>query len=381
MLNVTLRKGYHSVFDDLVRYPPKGVHYDIPKIVTTSKNKTITSVKRELFRFYMRVTNKPHSIYVPQKSNSQLIHASSGVIPLNNSPWVLDIEHVNSFVGFQPGRRLENVKEAVEKHLSSKNCKKIMPWSEAGKISLLNGLDSKNFAHKMEVVYPAMAPMKNVKKIKHDIPTILYIGNNFYEKGARELLQAYDKIKNKVDIKLIIVSDTPQKYLDKYGSEVEFHKPKIPRQKILDEFYTKSDIFVLPSYHDTFGIVYEEAMNTMTPVIATDVFAIPEILEDGGICLKTPVSYYNDKYLFNWNTWKEFGDYIKKYQFPEFVDKLGKSIVKLIENDSMRKKMAKRAKQIVDSGKISLETRNEKLRTIYEEAIKNSTASNKSSAM
>jgi glycosyltransferase involved in cell wall biosynthesis len=370
-MKVTLRKGYHSAFDDLVKYPPKGVQYDVPKLVTTSKSKTITAIKRKLFRLYTCVANKPHSLYVPQKDGSQLIHACSGVIPLNNVPWVLDIEHVNSFVGFQPGRHLENVSKEVEKRLASDNCKKIMPWSEAGRMSLINGLDARKFKHKMEVVYPAMEPIKKVKKIRHDKPTVLYIGSNFYEKGARELLQAYDKIKMKIDLKLIIVSNTPKEYLEKYGKEVEFHEPNIPRQRILDEFYAKSDIFVLPSYHDTFGIVYEEAMNTMTPTIATDVFAIPEILEDGGVTLKTPVSYYNDKYLFNWKSWEEFGDYIKRHQFPEFVDKLGKATLRLLEDDSARKKMAKRGREIIEHGKISLESRNKKLQRIYEEAIKN----------
>ena len=369
-MKVTLRRGYHSAFDDLVKYPPKGVQYDIPKLVTTSKNKHVTELKRKLFRFYTRMANKPHSLYVPQKQGSQLIHACSGVIPLNNAPWVLDIEHVNSFVGFQPGRHLGNVRTQVEKHLASPNCKKILPWSEAGRMSLLNGLDCSKFKDKIEVVYPAMAPIKKVRKIKHDVPTILYIGNNFYEKGARELLQAYDKIKNRIDLKMIIVSNTPREYLEKYGKHVDFHEPKIPRQKIIDEFYARSDIFVLPSYHDTFGVVYEEAMNTMTPVIATDVFAIPEILEDAGIALKTPVSYYNDKYLFNWKSWAEFGEYIRRHQFPEFVDKLSKSMVKMVEDDHMRNKMAKKARALVERGKISVETRNENLRRIYEESIR-----------
>jgi glycosyltransferase involved in cell wall biosynthesis len=369
-MKITLRRGYHSAFDDLVKYPPKGVQYDIPRLVTASKNKTFTAIKRNLFRFYTRIANKPHSIYVPTKSGSQLIHACAGVIPLNNSPWVLDIEHVNSFVGFQPGRYLENVKKQVEKFLESENCRKIIPWSEAGKISLLNGLDARKFEDKIEVVFPAMAPV-NTQKIKHDKPTILYIGNNFYEKGARELLQAFDKIKNKIDIKLIIVSNTPQEYLKKYEKEVEFHEPKIPRQRILNEFYAKSDIFVLPSYHDTFGMVYEEAMSTRTPSIATNVFAIPEILQDAGITLKSPVSYYNSKNLFNWDSWKEFGDYIRAHQFPEFIDKLGKAIVKLVEDDSLRSKMAKKGRELIERGNLSIETRNEKLRRIYEEAIKN----------
>lgn len=369
-IKITLRKGYHSAFDDLVKYPPKGVDYFIPNLVTTSKNKTVSLLKRKLFRLYTRMANKPHSIYVPTRSDTQLIHACSGMIPTNNSPWVLDIEHVNSFVGFQPGRHLASVKKKVESFLASDNCKKIMPWSEAGKISLLNGLDARKFEHKIEVVYPALAPVE-AKKIKHDRPTVLYIGNNFFEKGARELLQAFDRIKSRVDLKLVMVSNVPKDYVKKYGEEVEFYEPNIPRQKILREFYPRSDIFVLPSYHDTFGMVYEEAMSTMTPSIATNVFAIPEILEDAGMILKSPVSYYNSKNLFNWESWEEFGSFIRAHQFPEFVDKLGKAMVKLVEDDSLRKKMARRGREIVERGKVSIETRNEKLRRIYEEAIRN----------
>lgn len=370
MINVTLRRGYHSAFDDLVKYPPKGVKYDIPKMVTTSRNKTVNSIKRKLFRFYMRMSKKPHSIYVPMKNGTQLIHACSGVIPTNNFPWVLDIEHINSFVGFQPGVLLGTVKPKVEQYLSSPECKKIMPWSEAAKKSLLNGLKNDGFKDKLEVVYPAMAPVRGIRKIKHEKPTILFIGNNFYEKGARDLIYACEKARKKVDLHLIVISNTPDEFVKKYGKTVEFHEPKIPRNKIISDFYARSDIFSMPSYHDTFGVVYEEAMNMMTPVIATDVFAIPEILGDAGIMLKAPVSYYDDKYQFAWKTWESFGEYIKNHQFPEFVDKLSRSIVNLVEDDSLRKSLARKGRDRIERSEISVETRNERLRTIYEEAIK-----------
>ncbi|QQG40205.1 MAG: glycosyltransferase family 4 protein [Candidatus Aenigmatarchaeota archaeon] len=365
---VTLRKGNHSAFDDLVRYPPAGVNYDIPGSVTVRKNDLVTYVKKRVFVNYLKLTRSPQSVYVPQKRGSQLIHACSGIIPLNASPWVIDMEHVNSFVGFEAGRRLDQVKGKVERYLASDYCRKILPWSEAAKRSVLNGLDTRAFAHKIEVVYPAMAPLKNFRKKKHDVPTMLYIGNNFYEKGAREVVNAFLRVRKSMDARLRIVSWAPREFVEKYGDVVEFCEPIMPRSRIINEFYATADLFVLPSYHDTFGMVYEEAMATATPVVATDVFAIPEILGDAGSYVRAPVSYYNDKNLFKWDSWKSFGEYVRNHRFPKFEDKLVKTMTALLESPSARKKMAREGLRRVRNGPVSIKARNARLRRIYEEA-------------
>lgn len=48
----------------------------------------------------------------------------------------------------------------------------------------------------------------------------------------------------------------------------------------LQELYNNSDIFILPSVHEGYGIVVCEAICQGLPIIATNVGAIPEIIED-----------------------------------------------------------------------------------------------------
>jgi len=48
-------------------------------------------------------------------------------------------------------------------------------------------------------------------------------------------------------------------------------------------WYRKADLVVLPSVYETFGIPLIEAMASGTPVLATRVGGIPEIVEDGRV--------------------------------------------------------------------------------------------------
>ena len=51
--------------------------------------------------------------------------------------------------------------------------------------------------------------------------------------------------------------------------------------KELSEIYLNSDLFVLPSYFEGYGIVVAEAVLHLLPVIASKVGGIPEIIQDG----------------------------------------------------------------------------------------------------
>ena len=362
-LNVCLRKGYHTAHNDLLDHPPSGVHYELASGVSTHSNPQLADLKRKVFRFYTALSMKPNAVYVPN-GTAQLIHSTSGMIPKNNFPWVMDIEHVNSFVAFRPGSYLGRAKHSIEKHLRSEFCKKVMPWSDAAKKSLIYGLDLTGIEDKLETVYPTMAPLK-VKKEKHDEFTFTFVGVNFYGKGGKEVLQAFELLKKKHDAKLIVVADK-QHWTPTEG--VEFVEPG-PREMIYD-IYKKSDVFVMPSYHDSYGMVYIEAMNFGLPIVATKLFAIPEIIGNAGILIKPPVSYYDEHNQFAWNKWKTFMDFIKDTTFPNAVDELHKAFKTVIEDSHLRNRLGTNARKRIVSGPVSIKSRNKKLKRIYEEAIK-----------
>jgi len=106
-------------------------------------------------------------------------------------------------------------------------------------------------------------------------------------KGIRYLIDAINIIKRKkLDTKLIIIGDGPQKKdlelqaeklkLDHY---VEF-MGSLPHEKVL-EYMAASDIFVLPSLNEGFPNVCLEAMASGLPIIATNIGGMSEIVEDG----------------------------------------------------------------------------------------------------
>ncbi len=368
MLTVCLRKGHHSVYADLVAHPPPGVRYLLPVHVTKSESRLADMLKKRAFSAYVHTFSEPHAITVPVPAGSQLIHATSGILAKNAFPWVIDTEHAASFCGFEAGR-LEKVRPKVERLLNSSYCKKIMPWTEAGAKSIRNGLDASGFEKKIEVVYPAIQPLA-VKKKKHDTPRLLFVSVRFFTKGGRELLEAFTQLRKKMDLELTIVSDVPEAWQKKYSDGITYLPPTVPRKTLIEEHFASADAFVLPSYMDTFGMVFLEAMSAGVPIVSTNVFAIPEIVGKAGkIITVDKYSWYGPDALFAWRSWKRFSVAAEREDKPEVVAQLAKAIETVTGNKRLRTQMALAGKKEVASGKFSVQRRNKALHRIYTEAI------------
>jgi glycosyltransferase involved in cell wall biosynthesis len=88
----------------------------------------------------------------------------------------------------------------------------------------------------------------------------------------------------------------------------------------LPELYSGADIFVLPSLTESFGIVFAEAMACGLPIIGTTAGGIPEVVRNGENGVLVP---------------------------PGNVNKLKNALVKLINNNELRKKMGEKSIKIV----------------------------------
>jgi glycosyltransferase involved in cell wall biosynthesis len=51
----------------------------------------------------------------------------------------------------------------------------------------------------------------------------------------------------------------------------------------LPSLYAGAEAFVLPSHYEGFGLTVLEAMAVGTPVVASDVTALPELVRDAGV--------------------------------------------------------------------------------------------------
>lgn len=367
--------GKHPIYEDFTKYPPSDIVY-----LSNSKPDEFNSLKVYQNRGYklkkLVATKIFHLLKLPRifysVKNCDLIHSCSGFLVLNKKSWVIDVEHVTSFVGMQPENskllRDKRYTKKIEKILSSRYCKKIMPHSIASKKSILNALNAESFKEKIEVVYPAISPHSNKKKSDKDTITILYISNSFFDKGGKELLRAFDILNKRYEIRLIMKTKAPEYYRKKYSGfeNVIFTSDIVTRKELFEKFYISSDIFVLPTYIDTFGYAFLEAMSVGLPLVGTNIFAVPEIIDDGknGFLIDSPVSWFGEDFL-----WKKIPPDTVSSEFPTIVDQLVDKISILIEDTSLREEMSKASFENVKNGKFSVSVRNAKLKRIYDEAL------------
>ncbi|MGO1469550.1 MAG: glycosyltransferase family 4 protein [Tissierella sp.] len=96
--------------------------------------------------------------------------------------------------------------------------------------------------------------------------------------------------------------------------------PHISKEELI-EYYRESDIFVMPSKHETFGLVYLEAMSQGMPVIYTKGQGFDGRFEDGEVGFS--VKYDDDEEIFN-----RIKDIVKDYS------KISKGALENVDNFS-----------------------------------------------
>ncbi|MDH3972697.1 MAG: glycosyltransferase family 4 protein [Deltaproteobacteria bacterium] len=128
------------------------------------------------------------------------------------------------------------------------------------------------------------------KALANDLETerenlILFVGRDYFRKGIYPLLKAIPFVMKKIpDVRLIVVGKEYRhsRWLAKFlgrGLPVEFING-MERNELL-KLFRKAKTFVLPSHIEAFGIVNLEAMASGTPVVASRVGGIPEVIKDG----------------------------------------------------------------------------------------------------
>ncbi|WP_448204600.1 glycosyltransferase family 4 protein [Azospirillum sp. sgz302134] len=113
--------------------------------------------------------------------------------------------------------------------------------------------------------------------------TILFVGLEWERKGGPELLEAFRRLQPRFpQAKLVIVGSSPP--VDLPNCEVV---GRVPLEEV-QRYYQRAGIFCLPTRIEPFGVVYLEAMSHGLPIVAPDIGALPDIVEDGVTGLLTP---------------------------------------------------------------------------------------------
>jgi N-acetyl-alpha-D-glucosaminyl L-malate synthase BshA len=122
---------------------------------------------------------------------------------------------------------------------------------------------------------------------------ILMHASNFRKiKRIADVIHIFEKVQKTVPSKLLLVGDGPERPMaEELARELEICDDVrfVGKQQDMEEIYAISDLFLLPSEYESFGLAALEAMAGGAPVIASNAGGLPEIIESGVNGFMSPV--------------------------------------------------------------------------------------------
>lgn len=131
------------------------------------------------------------------------------------------------------------------------------------------------------------AKVRNDLNIPLEPYIFLFVGNLIKEKGVSELINAFQKLNEPNSLLYIIGSQKSSQFVVQLYTEVKpdfknkihFMNP-IPQNELV-KWFQASNVFVLPSYLEGFGLVALESLACKVPVIASRVGGLAHLLTNG----------------------------------------------------------------------------------------------------
>lgn len=166
--------------------------------------------------------------------------------------------------------------------------------------------------------------MKRSLGIPHDVPVLLFVGRITLDKGVRELLDAFARLKGDGS-RAHLVFVGPFDSDSGVAGSISPHELNTIRDAHLvgyterpEQYMSIADILCLPSYREGFGTVVIEAAAMGVPTVGTDIYGLSDAIVHGETGLLVP---------------------------PRNVEELVNALKRLLGDSSLRTRMGEAAKQ------------------------------------
>lgn len=138
---------------------------------------------------------------------------------------------------------------------------------------IYNFVDIKRFSKKPIDAFRQVIAPKGEKIMVH--------ASNFRKvKRVNDVIKIFAEVRKELPAKLLMIGDGPERSAtEELAKELGVHDDVrfVGKQEQIEEILLVSDVFVLPSEYESFGLAALEAMAARVPVISTNTGGLPEI--------------------------------------------------------------------------------------------------------
>ena len=240
------------------------------------------------------------SLFPLKEKRCSIIHSLFWSLHRYSLPWIHENDqalgqYLSEYVHFN-GTLMRRITDFSAALLNSKKCKGVIVWSEwAKKGYIRDGIER----GKIRVIPPPFTMCSS--RIKHDTINLLFLGRDYDRKGGDVALEVFRELKRlHENIHLIFIGNIPDKDVlqtVKDDKKISFYD-HVPTSFLHQNIFPTTDIFLLPTKAEAYGMSLVEAMSYGIPVVSSGISAIPEIVEDsicGYLCQPSQVEDYIKK--------------------------------------------------------------------------------------
>ena len=269
-----LNKMYHNVYYHQVevnsysvfQYPP----YDLA--LASKMAEVIQREKLDIMHVHYAIPHAVCAILAKQMSGTNVkivttLHGTD-ITVLGYDPSLTNL--------IKYGIEQSDVVTAVSRSLAQQTREVIAPDKEIQ--TVYNFIDERDY-HKMDSVY-----LREEYGISKNEKVMIHVSNFRSVKRVPDIVRTFHLTLEKIPAKLLLVGDGPEmtvvfKLVHDLG--IEDKVLFLGKQDNLAELYSISDVILLLSEKESFGLVLLEAMACEVPAIGTNIGGIPEVIVDG----------------------------------------------------------------------------------------------------
>ena len=245
-----------------------------------------------------RVVQWADAFAILPEPDFDLVHAVNSLPLFTRRPYVLTFEDYLPRV--PEDRYVGWLEERLMRDLLSPRCVALLGISEYALRQFRH--QARDFDRrdeleaKLELRYPAIAKRRaEPKGALGGTLKLLFVGRDFMHKGGPAVLGAHERLRARgVPVETTVVSQlrwSRDSYIGppseglvareqaKLVQDGVVHHRALPNAEVM-RLMEEADFFVFPTLHDTFGYVALEALACATPVLASGVNALPEVVDD-----------------------------------------------------------------------------------------------------